>query len=213
MLSIVKNFAFLVKYYFEDLLIYRLDVIVKPENVIVKDNRMFVHLILSIFTSFYGIIFLELEATGSVNWRGLWTSNYLYTYQLFPAQLHRQINQLMVVCTFLEVLTLLSYTFVQPVKKKFLLIQTNEQSVSKGGKPLLKSTAIKILTFRRQYKKVLLTTVVTLTLLAIIRFYINVYQNDMYIISVPCLLFYWSLQFPLKVGYFHIGNFCILLFS
>ncbi|KAH9387871.1 hypothetical protein TYRP_009070 [Tyrophagus putrescentiae] len=35
------------------------------------------HFIYIILFTMYGIIFLELEATGSVNWSGLWTSAYL----------------------------------------------------------------------------------------------------------------------------------------
>ena len=94
------------------------------------------HFIYIILFTMYGIIFLELEATGSVNWSGLWTSAYLYTYQHSPAHIHPQVNQLTVLCTVSEVLIFLSYIFRRPVKKQFLLVKVDEHSITKNGLPV-----------------------------------------------------------------------------
>ena len=191
---------------FKDLCITRFDVVVTPENMVVKNKRMAYHLIFITLFTMYGIIFLELKATGSINWRGLWTSAYLYTYQLIPVHIHPQINQLIVLCTISEVLTFMSYIFVQPVKKEFLLVKVDEHSLTKNGVPLPNDITVEILMFREKYKKLLLSIVAIVTFLSLIWFYINVYLNGKFVISFHCLLFYWAFQFSFGVGYFYFGN-------
>lgn len=207
MVLIVKRFVLLLRYFFSDLIFTRFDVVVKQENVIFNGKIMAIHLILILFFTIYGCIFLELEATGNVDWRNLWTSPYLYTQQLIQAEFRQQINQLVIVCTTLEVFSFLSYIFVQPIKKEFLLIKTDEHFITKNGQPLLfDNTSTEILAFRKQYKKLLISTVAIVTFLSLIWYYINVYLSGMYVISFHCLFFFWTLQFPLEVGYFYYGN-------
>ncbi len=213
MFIIFQRAASLVWNIFTDLCITRFDVVVTPENVVVKNRRMAYHLIFITLFTMYGVIFLELEATGAVNWSGLWTSDYLYTYQLIPAHIHPQINQLIVLCTISEVLTFMSYIFVQPVKKEFLLVKVDEHSLTKNWLPLPNDITIEILKFREKYKKLLLSIVAIVTILSLIWFYINVYLNGKFVISLHCLLFYWAFQFSLGVVYFYFGNcFCVLNF-
>lgn len=210
MVSIVRRFVSFVRYFFSDLLT-RFDVVVTPENVISNGKIMAVHLVFILFFTLYGCIFLELEATGTVDWPNLWTSPYLYTQQLIQAEFRQQINQLVIVCTTLEVFAFLSYIFVQPIKREFLLIKTDENTVTIDGKALLfDSTATQILAFRKRYKKILISTVAIVTFLSLIWYYINVYLSGRYIISFHCLLFFWTLQFPFEVGYFYYGNFFLI---
>ncbi len=208
MLTIFQRVIFLVWDFFKDLLITRFDIVVTSKNVVSKDRRMVVHLICIIIVSVYGIGFLELEATGKVNWNGLWTSAYLYTYQFAPVHIHPQINQLIFVCTVSEVLTFLSYIFVRPVEKEFLLIKVDEHSITKNGSPVPNDITVEILKFRKKYKKLLLSIATVVTFLSLIWFYINVYLNGRYVFSVHCLVFYWAFLFFFGVIYFYFSN-CI----
>ncbi len=205
MINIVQILVTFIKTYFQDLST-RFDIIVRPENVVPEgDHRMVVHLLLILFVTLYGVFFLELEATGTVNWSGLWNSPYLFTYQMAPAFIHRQVNQAMVINSTAQVLIFASYSVVRPIEKKFLLLlKENNFAIEKGhGLPLDAEESAQLLTFRFRYKRLLISAACILDLCSMGFFYLNVYLNGHYVLSVHCLLFYWGLLFTLLAFYIY----------
>ncbi len=201
----VQKLTSLTVQFYKNLLI-RYDIVVSQNNVVINNKPMVLHLLLILFTHFYGIVFLELEATGTVNWTGLWNSPYFYTYQLSPSGIHRQINQVISIGVISQILIFLAYIFVPPIKKQFLLITNSDEFLTiiiKNESPLNENESKQILRFRKMYKRLLLSSMVIVSSLSLVFFYTNVFINEKYVFSIFCLFFFWGFQFPLAVFYIY----------
>ncbi len=180
------------------------DAVVTPENVPMLSNnrsKLGVHLLLILFSTLYGVLFLELEATGTIHWRRLWTSPYTYSYQMVPRVTHLQINTVATITAVAEALIYASFTALRPIAKGALLIKVNDDELEQGGTPLSAQESVAILAVRRRLRKLLTFSVSVCYFASLSFFYLNVYHNAKYVVSVHCLAFYWGALFPLRNFY------------
>ena len=170
-------------------------------NIIIKTKYNFIFaFILVTFSSCYGILGLEYESKEYIQLNSLFNSPYIFIRQIYPKSMQTQGTVIMGLGALVTAMVCALFIFQPRISNRFRIILNLNGQLSIDSEFISVTESEQIIKFQKRARLAVNVLLATLYLYIVCYCSINVWLNDVYLISVWSS-FYWLVLFPFYMFY------------